>query len=314
MKVDLKDFELLPLSPYAGKFVGYEIGKGKLSLGLAYNVAHRKLDARNHVIVDQLTFGSKVASPDATNLPVRLAVAILKDRHGVIDLDVPISGSLDDPNFRFGRALLKVVGDLLLKAVTAPFSLIASAFGGGDQLSQVEFPAGLAGLEGPAREKIKTLARALQERPELSFEIEGAADPARDRDGLRRDIYDRKLKAQKLAALVEAGGTARSADELSIDAAERTQLLEAAYKAETFPKPRNALGINKSLPPTEKERLILASIRVENDDLRALALKRATVVKAALTRLGPGGAARLFLVSPRLVSPGNRVEFKLKQE
>jgi hypothetical protein len=314
MKVDLKDFELLPLSPYAGKYVGYEIAKGKLTLALEYNVAQRKLDAKNHVIVDQLTFGGKVASPDATKLPVRLAVAILKDRHGVIDLDVPVSGSLDDPNFRFGHALLKVVGDLLLKAVTAPFSLIASAFGGGDQLSQVEFPAGLAGLEAPAREKIKILAKALQERPELSFEIEGAADPTRDRDGLRRDIYDRKLKVQKLATLVEAGGTARSADELSIDAAERPRLLEAAYKAEAFPKPRNALGLNKSLPPAEMEKMILANIRVENDDLRALALRRATAVKAALTKLGSGDAARLFLVSPRLVSPGNRVEFKLKKE
>ena len=140
LKVSLKDFELPPTSSYAAKYAGYGISKGKLSLALDYRIADRKLDAKNRLVVEQFTFGDKVNSPDATKLPVRLAVAILKDRHGVIDIDLPIAGSLDSPDFKIGRAVLKVLGNLIVKAATAPFSMIASLFGGGDELSHVPLP------------------------------------------------------------------------------------------------------------------------------------------------------------------------------
>ncbi|HXI59475.1 MAG TPA: DUF748 domain-containing protein, partial [Polyangia bacterium] len=230
IKVALKDFELPPASPYAAKYAGYGISKGKLALSLDYHIANKKLDAKNHVTIDQFTFGDKVKSPDATSLPVKLAVAILKDRHGVIDLNVPIAGSLDDPDFKIGRAVLKVLGNLIVKAVTAPFSLIASAFGGGDQLSRLDFPAGLAAVDAGAQAKIRTLAKALQERPGLSFEIEGGADPQRDREDLRRHIFQQKLHAQRVIELAKAGrtpGATPPAQDAAtpIDAAERPHLV-----------------------------------------------------------------------------------------
>jgi hypothetical protein len=312
VRVNLRDVELPPVSPYSGRYAGYAIGKGKLDLSLAYKVAARKLDARNKLVLDQFTFGDKVASPDATKLPVRLAVALLKDHHGVIDVELPIEGSLDDPQFKVWGAVLKVLGNLVVKAATAPFSLIASAFGGGDELSHVDFPAGRATLDATASKRLTTLARALRERPGISFEITGGADPSRDREGLRRFLLERKLKAAKLASLVQAGSAVPSLDELAVDVGERPALVAAAWKGETFAKPKNALGLEKGLPPEEMERLMLENTRVEEDDLRALALRRATAVQSSLAKSVPGAASRLYLVTPRLGS--GSVELGLKKD
>ncbi|HSS39183.1 MAG TPA: DUF748 domain-containing protein, partial [Polyangia bacterium] len=227
VQLALNDVELPPASPYTGKFVGYTIGKGKLGLSLDYKVANRKLEAKNNLVLDQFTFGDKVASPVATHAPVRLAVALLKDRRGVIDIDLPISGSLDDPHFKVWPAVLKVLGNLVVKAATAPFSVIAAAFGGGDQLSRVDFAAGGAALDADAQRKLRSLGKALEERPGLSLEIEGGADPNRDREGLRRFLVDRKLKAQKVAELVQQGAAVSSPDQVQIDAAERPRLVAA---------------------------------------------------------------------------------------
>jgi hypothetical protein len=314
VQVALKDVELPPASPYAGKFAGYSISKGKLELALDYRIANRKLDAKNKLVLDQFTFGDKVPSPDAVKVPVRLAVALLKDRRGVVDIDLPISGSLDDPKFKVWPAIWKVLGNLVVKAATAPFALIASAFGGGDELSRVDFAAGAASLDANAQRKIRSLGKALQERPGLSLEIEGAADAKQDRDGLRRFVFERKLKAQKLTQLVQASAAVSSLDQVQVEPVERARFLEAAYEDETFAKPKNAVGIEKSVPPEEMEKLMLAHTRVEDDDLRALALRRATALQASLAKTAPGAASRLFLVAPRLGSGGGHVELKLKQD
>jgi hypothetical protein len=314
VQVGLKDIELPPASPYTAKYVGYLIGKGKLDLALAYRIADRKLNADNRLVLDQFTFGDKVDSPDAVKLPVRLAVALLKDRHGVIDVDLPIAGSLDDPQFKIWGAIAKVLGNLVVKAVTAPFSLLASAFGGGDELSHIDFGAGSAALDATAQKRLATLSKALRERPGISFEIEGGADPQQDREGLRRFLYERKLKARKMTALVQSGTAVASADDLQIDPGERGSLLQAAYAAEKFPKPKNALGLEKTVTPAEMETLMLANTRVEDDDLRALALRRANAVQSTLAKTVPGASGRLFLVTPRLGGKGGRAEFKLKKD
>jgi hypothetical protein len=311
VQVSLRDFELPPTSPYAGHYAGYAISKGKLDLSLAYKIAGRKLDAKNKLVLDQLTFGEKVDSADATKMPVRLAVALLKDRRGVIDVDLPIAGSLDDPEFKVWHAVLKVLGNLVVKAVSAPFSLIASAFGG-DELQHIEFPAGGATLDAAANKRLASLAKALHERPGLSFEIAGGADAKRDREDLRRFLYERKLKAAKQAALVEGGAAVPSLDALDLVPAERPTLVAAAYKAATFPKPKNALGLEKGLPPEEMEKLMLVNTNVDDDELRALALRRATAVQSALAKSVPGAASRLFLVTPRL-GAGN-VQLDLKKD
>lgn len=312
LEVGIKDVELPPATPYSAKYAGLPINKGKLGLALDYEIANRKLAATNRLLVDQLTFGDKVDSPDATNLPVRLAVALLRDRNGLIDVTLPIEGSLDDPEFKIWRAVLKVIGNLLVKAATSPFSLIASAFGGGDELSRVDFPPGTSDLDATGKKRIGLLAKVLQERPAISFELAGRADPKRDGEGLKRFLVERKIKAKKMAELVEQGIAVPSPDAVTIPAEEREKLTREAYDDERFVKPKNALGFTKRLPVPEMEKLMLANTRVTDDDLRALALRRATAVQAGLVKASPGSSSRLFLVTPEVASGAGSVELKLK--
>ncbi len=138
--------------------------KGKLFLDLKYHIENRKLDAQNRILLDQFTFGEKVDSPTATKLPVKLAVALLKNRKGEIDLNIPISGSLDDPKFSISGIILKVILNLLAKAATSPFALIGAAFGGGEQLDYMEFDYGSAEIKGESATKLDTLTKALHDR------------------------------------------------------------------------------------------------------------------------------------------------------
>jgi hypothetical protein len=313
--VSLKDFELPPTSPYAGKYAGYAISKGKLDLSLAYKIAHGKLDAQNELVLDQFTFGDKVESSTAVKLPLRLAVALLKDRHGVIDINLPIAGSLDDPEFKIWPAVWKVLGHLVLKAATEPFALIASAFGGGDDVSKIVFPPGAATLDGAAQKRLGVLAKVLGERPGVSFEIGGEADPKHEREQLRRYLFERKLKATRIAELVKTAAAVPAAlDDLALDPSDRPRLLVATYKSETFPKPTNGIGLEKSLAPAEMEKLMLVNTNVDDDQLRALAQRRATAVQTVLAKAVMGAAGRLYLVAPRLGASGGRVELKLKKD
>ena len=145
LKASVRDIELGPFTPYSGKYVGYAIEKGKLTFNVAYKIENRKLAASNQIVVDQLTFGGKVESAQATKLPVMLAVALLKDRNGVIDVNLPISGSLDDPKFSIGGLIIRVIVNLITKAITAPFALLGNLAGGsgdGAELSYVQFDPG----------------------------------------------------------------------------------------------------------------------------------------------------------------------------
>lgn len=318
VKVDIKDVDLPPASPYAGRYVGFVVEKGKLGVSLAYHVANRKLEASNRLVLDQFTFGGKTDSAEAVKVPVRLAVAILKDRHGVIDLELPIAGSLDDPEFKVGRLILKVLGNLVVKAVTAPFSYIASAFGGGDELSRLDFAPGSLALEPKTQQKLTSLTKALTERPGLSFEVEGIADPKRDRESVRRQVLERLLAAERVAELqAEAGDGGKvvpAIDNVRVAVADRPRLLEKLYKAKVAAKPPAGADPSKPASPAELEKVLFEHVTVSDDELRALALRRATLVQATLTKAVTGAGARLFLLKPRLDAAGARVDFHLKQD
>ncbi len=148
LALNFRNIELSVFNPYSGKFAGYNITKGKLTTELHYKVEGRKLDAQHHIVIDQLEFGDKTASKDAVSLPIKLAVALLKDRNGVIDLNLPVTGSLDDPKFRLAPIIWKVFVNILEKAVTAPFALLGSLFGGGPDMQFIDFQPGVSAL-GP---------------------------------------------------------------------------------------------------------------------------------------------------------------------
>jgi hypothetical protein len=321
---DAKEIELSPMTPYSVKYVGYGIEKGKLSFNVKYKLDNRKLSADNKIILNQLTFGDKIESPDATKLPVLLAVALLKDRNGVIDVDLPISGSLDDPQFSVGGIILRIIINIITKAVTAPFSLLAAAFGGGgsgDDLRYIEFDNGRSNINQAGQTKIATLAKALNNRPALNLELTGRVDPATDLEGLKRVAVERKVKAQKLKELVRRGQTQKSVDEVVIENNEYAQYLKAAYGEESFPKPRNIIGLAQDLPVPEMEKLMLQHAKAGDEELRQLANQRAQAVRDALLATGQVGADRLFIVAAKPLTDEqksqikgrpNRVEFSMK--
>ncbi|BDG09431.1 DUF748 domain-containing protein [Anaeromyxobacter paludicola] len=186
LKVASRGIDLSPFGPYAGKFLGYGIQKGKLHLDLGYKIVRRSLTATNVVKLDQLTLGDKVESPDATKLPVKLALAILTDRDGVIDLDVPVEGNLDDPEFRFGKVIWHTVLNVLVKVATSPFSLLSAIAGGGQEdLSMIAYAPGEDAPDAAAQKRLAALAKSLSQRPALGVEIEGTADPEQDGKVLR---------------------------------------------------------------------------------------------------------------------------------
>ncbi|HZZ85607.1 MAG TPA: DUF748 domain-containing protein [Anaeromyxobacteraceae bacterium] len=204
LKVASHGIDLSPLGPYAGKFLGYTIQKGKLDLDLGYKVVHRSLSATNLVKFDQLTLGDKVESPDATKLPVKLALAILTDRQGVIDLDLPVEGNLDDPEFRLGKVIWHTVLNVLVKVATSPFSLLSAIAGGGqDDLSLLTYASGIAEPDAAAHKRIEALAKSLTQRPALGVEIEGTADPVEDGKVLRLRHYQELHPDQKTAPTTE---------------------------------------------------------------------------------------------------------------
>jgi hypothetical protein len=309
--------DLSQTSPYSAKFVGYTIQQGKLSFELKYLIDKRKLESENKVFIDQFTFGEKVESPNATSLPVKLAVALLKDRHGEIHLDLPVTGSLDEPQFSVIQVILQIVGNLIVKAVASPFALLGAAFGDGEALQYVEFDYGRAAIPEDGAKKIEALATALSEKPSLKLDIAGHVGPEADREGLKQYLLQRKVKAQKLSDLVKTG-SATSVDEVMVAPEEYEKYLTQAYRAETFPKPRDAIGRVKSLSVPEMEKLILTHIEVGEEELHTLAAQRANAVKEAILRSGKVEADRLFIVEPKSLAAekkenlkDSRVEFKI---
>ncbi|MDP3069286.1 MAG: DUF748 domain-containing protein [Opitutaceae bacterium] len=194
LKLDFKNVDLLPLGAYSGKFAGYELARGKLALDVKLNIDGPAIDASNVVTLRQFNFGSPVQSPDATGLPVRLAVALLKDLDGNIVIDIPIAGRTDDPSFQISRVVWRVISNLLVKVATSPFALLGAAFGGGgDELAFQDFAAGSPELGGGELKKLATMTTALKNRPGLSLSLEGSFDTAADTHA---------LKGVKLAATV----------------------------------------------------------------------------------------------------------------
>jgi uncharacterized protein involved in outer membrane biogenesis len=319
IKAGIKDLDLSPATPYSGKHVGYSIEKGKLSFDLKYLIVKRKLDSQNNIFIDQFTFGDKIESPQATKLPVKLAVALLKNRKGEIKLDLPVTGSLDDPKFSVWGVILKILVNLISKAATSPFSLLGAAFGGGEELSFVEFDYGGTGITESNAKKLETIVKALQDRPSLKMDIEGHVDMEKDREGLRQYLFNRKLKVQKLNEMVKKGQAGIPVDEVKIESAEYGKYLKMAYKEEKFPKPKNFLGMAKDIPAPDMEKLMLTHLEIKEGDLRTLASQRSMKVKDAILKSGQVEPERVFILEPKSLAPekkekikASRVDFKLK--
>lgn len=304
--VKLSGADLTDFSPYAGKFLGYTVRKGKMDVDAHVRIQDRKLQITDKVRLDQFFLGDKVDSPDATHLPVKLGLALLRDRKGVIELEVPVDGSLDDPDFHYGKAVWNAVLNLLGKIATSPFTLISKLFGGGADLSQAAFTPGLATFEPGEAAKLESLAKALYERPELSLELESTTD-ATDAGALRRA----KLEALLAHTRAKAMGLEEDA---TLPVSERERWLRAAFEA-AFPTPKSKDSKTpmQSAPISEMEQRLLSMQTVSEDELRLLAEARNQTVIATLTR-SQVEPTRIFQVSGSEAAKGKgaKVYFTMK--
>jgi uncharacterized protein involved in outer membrane biogenesis len=274
LKFDFRGIEMSAFTTYSSKFAGYKIDKGKLNVELRYRLSKKVLRGENRIIIDQLQLGDAVDSPDATGLPVRLAIAILRDANGVIDLDLPITGRIDDPDFHYGRIIWMAIKNVIIKVATAPFRALASLLGGdGEEASQIIFTPGSTTLSAAELEKISKLAGALAQRPALLLEVRGSAGMV-DSGAIAAAALDERLATQPGES--------------------RQQKINALYlkvygePAETLAPPlaegesRTPQQLQEQSAEAAQTRLLEAMV-VSDDELRALAQERAQTIVAAFT-------------------------------
>lgn len=290
-----RNIEMAPLSPYTVKFAGRKIARGRINLDLRYQLADRQMVGTNKIVIDELELGEKVPHPDAVDLPLGLAVALLKDANGRIDVDMPVSGSLDDPQFGIGSVLWKAFINLVTRVATAPFRLLGSLLGmESEDLGRIDFPPGRADLLPPEQEKLLRVAEALARRPELVVEVPAAFDPQADAAVLRT------AKAQ---ALIDQDLAASGAPESGRGLEKRTRrAIESLYET-TFPdRDLGELQAGFQAPPADDpqgrprldelaylDRLradLAAAQVVTGEELAALGTARAEAIATALTTVG----------------------------
>jgi hypothetical protein len=317
------DVELTRMSAYATKYTGYPITGGKLKADVHYTLDQRKLSADNHLFITQLTFGDRDESPGIRHLPVKLAVALLKDSQGNVNIDLPVSGSLDDPQFSVGGLVWRAVVGLIGKAVTAPFRLLAAAFGGGQHadLDYIAFAPGSAVLDANAQARLGQVAAMLQKKPGLKLQLTGRVDPAKDVAGLRKVTVDdliRRAKVQDTQGKhADTSAAALAAVQITPD--EYVKYLKRAYKDDDIKdKPRDYLGL-KLPKPAEMRKLMADNVPTGEPALRALAARRADAVRAWLAA-GKLAANRIAVEAPKLTAdgitdkgPATRVQFGIAQ-
>jgi hypothetical protein len=331
IKMSFKGLELTTMTPYSGRFAGYKIDKGKLSVDLDYKIDHRVLTADQHFVIDQLQLGDRVESPDAVHLPLKLAVALLKDRNGVINVPLPITGSLDDPQFKIGPIIWHAVLNLFEKVATAPFAALGRLFGGGhgEEMKFVDFDPGSADLDAPSKEKLSALSKALQEHTQLQLDVPLVYSTDLDKPVLAKTRLDRRLIARAYGDKQPTlpPGLDPIQDPALTDPLRHYRLLLAEYQAE--------LGKDAELPPSvqavqnakhkqdappvesaipELEKALVDHSEVSDIALQDLAKRRAQGIEDALLAEGGVDAARIFVINgPAQAEDGKvRVEMALK--
>jgi len=301
LQLNFNDIEMSPFSPYSGIFAGYLIEKGKLNLKLNYAIEKGQLKATNKIFLDQFTFGEAVESEKATSLPVKLAVALLKDGKGEIHLDVPVYGNLDDPQFSITGVVWTVIKNLLIKVATSPLALLGALVGGGDEdFSIITFAYGSARLTPTEEDKLARMAKALAERPSLKIEVKGFIDAENDPEGYRREALASMIRQVAFIDMAKQQllPEGAAAEDIAVPTENYADYLWDVYREADFPKPRNFIGMTKKLPVEEMEKLLYANTTVDQDTLGQLALARAIAVQNYLTITAGLAKERIFLTRP----------------
>ena len=320
LTMSFHNIELSTFNPYSGKFAGYNIAKGKLSTDLHYKVDGRKLDAQHHIVVDQLEFGDKTESKQAVSLPIKLAVSLLKNRDGVIELDLPVTGSLDDPQFKIGPIIWKVFVDLLEKAVTAPFAMLGRLFGGGPDLQFIDFEPGAADLDASATAKLQTIIKALNERPQLKIDVPIAVVESIDRPSLVEAQYKAEVHDAQTAFAAKKKSVSASAPFEQLDPATRLDILAQLYQKDfgSEPKYPDTVTSIKAKPDLLAAKIDFLSgalhshVNVSATDFTDLGQLRAHNLQQLLLKDSQIDPERVFLVAnDKAKAEGDKVRLEL---
>ncbi len=308
----VRELELPPLSTYSLKYTGYGIERGQLSVDVRYQVgADGQLNASNRLTLNRLVFGDRAPDSQAPNLPVKLAVALLADRQGVIDINLPISGSLNDPEFRLGPIIGRLILGLIGKAVTAPFALLGNLLGGPEaQTGRIDFVPGTDRMTEGAASAMSAIVKALNDRPGLQLTLVGHADVSGERTAYQRERLQEAVRAVKRSQGVRSGPGAGADTVVTVD--EYPALLREVYRRGDGPKPRNAIGLLKDLSVPEMEALWLTHAPAPEEALRELATRRAVAVKERLVADGLAGSRVFVEVAKESAGPtGPHVDLQL---
>jgi outer membrane protein OmpA-like peptidoglycan-associated protein len=304
IKTRFERVELTTLTPYSGKFAGYRIRKGKLDLDLHYRINKGQLQAENTVVVEQLQLGEKVDSPDAVSLPLKLAIALLKDSHGRIALSLPVSGDLKNPQFSVMPIVWQTLRNLMLRAAQAPFKFIGGlvAGGGSQDLGSIAFAPGSSDLDGTAQAALGKLSSALKERPALHLEVEGASAQASDGPILAEHRLQREYQGTYYKMLQRRGDKVPAdASTLQVPDDEKPALLEAIYRTRLKRQPPEQWA---QLPSDARSAQLRAAVIESWEDstalLRELGQARAASIKDFLVRNTQLGDERIFFVDANI--------------
>lgn len=321
LKVAFRNLEMSRLTPYSGKFAGRKIDSGKLSVDLEYKIKNRQLAGANKFVINSLKLGERVESRDAVNLPLDLAIALLEDSNGVIDLDLPIAGSLDDPQFSYGKVVWKAIVNVISKIATAPFRALGKLLGiSSEKLEAIAFDPGASALAPPEQEKLKALADAMTKRPALSLHIVPAYDPAADKAALQ-ETATRAAVLKEMGVTLKAGEQAGPIDLANVKVQAALDNLYKDLKGE----PRSLKAVDairdyfrKSKPEdlpryTKIAEELKAAVKVSDADLAHVASARAEAIRSYLTGTAGLPAERITLADPvKAASKDKGVPLKLE--
>lgn len=286
LKLAFRNLEMNRLTPYSGKFAGRKIESGKLSAELEYNIKQRKLTAENKLVIHQLKLGDKIESKEAANLPLDLAIALLEDSHGVIDLDLPVSGSLEDPKFSLGSLVWKALSNVIGKIVTAPFAALGKLFGSNEKLEAIGFDPGESTLLPPELEKLHAVSRILVKRPQLTLAIEPGYDVLQDTRAIKEARLRRQV-ATETGIHLEPGLPAPPIDINHPKVQAAIQALHDRLTHKALLK-RLAAKLEKTPEGFYAEALdaLTASMAITDNELQTLANARASAIQSALIQSG----------------------------
>ncbi len=302
-----RQVELTTLTPYSGKFAGYRIRKGRLNLDLHYRIEQGRLNAENKVVLEQLQLGEKVDSPDAVDLPVRLAVALLKDSKGTISIELPVQGNLNDPQFSVMPIVWQTLRNLVVRAAQAPFKFIAGLAGGSDaDLSHVGFEPASSELDSEARKRLDTLASALKQRPALRLEVEGMSAAAVDGALLAEQRLQQEFRETQYRILQRRGDKVPAdASQIQVEAEDEAALLEGIYRSRLKQQPpAEWRELDDEERAAQMRKAVLDSWRDSAALLRRLSRERAAAIKGYLVDVGLD-SERVYLLDTGTTEQGS---------